>query len=390
MRFIVFLSVILFLAVYASGNIHVSVDVDIGQEHQSVEEHEQNSNSTEEEVSPTQPIKKLQQLVVGATAPSSLGSGQTLSGGQCLTSSATIFGSFRACMQTDGNLVVYNAASKPLFNTGTNGKAAGPYALVNQGDHNLVIYAAGGKVLWSAGTNGKGSSPTTLIMQADGNLVLYSGSTPLWNSFAAGGSNGNGNGIAPGNGVHYGVDVSAYQTVTDHAAVVAHLKAMGGGSTPFCFVKSTEGSSYVYSAAPTHVAAFQQAGCLTGIYHFFHVSSGVTAQLNLIMGHLAGAKYVMIDSELGDAGAGPATLQLIRALQARGIRPLLYTAGWLASSWGAESWGVPIWIAAYGSSPSVRADLWQYSSTASIPGIAGNVDIDKTMCNEARFQQIFY
>jgi len=196
--------------------------------------------------------------------------------------------------------------------------------------------------------------------------------------------------IDNGKGVHYGIDVSNYQHITNYGAIVSHLRSMGAGSTPFCWVKVTEGSGYTDPGAAGRISGFQKAGCLTGAYHFFHSSAGVNAQLNHLLANRHGAKYVMIDAELDEANAGPNALALIRGLQKKGIKPILYTAGWLASKWGATRWGVPLWIAAYGSKPSVKSDLWQYTDSARVPGVSGNVDLDKSTCTSARFEQIFY
>jgi hypothetical protein len=86
--------------------------------------------------------------------------------------------------QGDGNLVLYNAQSKPLWSAGT---ASKPVAyLVNQGDGNLVIYSTSGKPLWSSGTANRGRS--TLILQGDGNLVLYANTqnNAVWASNTSG------------------------------------------------------------------------------------------------------------------------------------------------------------------------------------------------------------
>jgi hypothetical protein len=56
-------------------------------------------------------------------------------------------------LQSDGNLVPYNATHHAVWATGTNGKYA-TYALM-QSDGNFVLYTAGGKAVWATHTNGK-------------------------------------------------------------------------------------------------------------------------------------------------------------------------------------------------------------------------------------------
>lgn len=93
------------------------------------------------------------------------GGGETLAAGDAFTSCD---GRYSLIMQDDGNLVVYNGLSKPVWATGTQG--AGNTA-VFQDDGNLVVYAPGGVPLWESGTGGNWGS--TFIMQNDGNLVIY-------------------------------------------------------------------------------------------------------------------------------------------------------------------------------------------------------------------------
>ena len=55
-------------------------------------------------------------------------------------------------VQGDGNLVLYDAASQPLWNTATYGQGVAPYRLVLQDDYNLVLYDGNGQPLWSTNT----------------------------------------------------------------------------------------------------------------------------------------------------------------------------------------------------------------------------------------------
>jgi hypothetical protein len=53
--------------------------------------------------------------------------------------------------QSDGNLVLYNAAGQPLWASGTHGKGGNLLSL--QLDGNLVLYNAAGQPLWASGTH---------------------------------------------------------------------------------------------------------------------------------------------------------------------------------------------------------------------------------------------
>jgi hypothetical protein len=85
---------------------------------------------------------------------------------------------YRLIMQGDGNLVLYDGANKPLFNTGTWGEP-GNHAIM-QGDGNLVVYSSGGRAMWNSQTQGKNGAH--LVVQDDGNLVIYQNSTSVWAS----------------------------------------------------------------------------------------------------------------------------------------------------------------------------------------------------------------
>lgn len=61
--------------------------------------------------------------------------------------------SSRLAMQSDGNLVVYNASDHASWASGTNNHPT-DYAVL-QTDDNFVIYNGNGAALWSARTNGK-------------------------------------------------------------------------------------------------------------------------------------------------------------------------------------------------------------------------------------------
>ncbi len=90
-----------------------------------------------------------------------------------------------AVQQSDGNFVIYNAATgKPTWSTNTYMKGVQPNNFTYQTDGNLVVYDSAGKAYWSPNTFGKPS--TALTMQTDGNLVLYNGAAPVWSSKTSG------------------------------------------------------------------------------------------------------------------------------------------------------------------------------------------------------------
>jgi len=85
---------------------------------------------------------------------------------------------YRLTVQTDGNLVLYNADGVAQWYTNTYGTGSGNY-LTLQPDGNLVLYNANGTPLWN--TQSYGSTANILIVQNDGNVVLYGpGNKVFW------------------------------------------------------------------------------------------------------------------------------------------------------------------------------------------------------------------
>lgn len=96
--------------------------------------------------------------------------------------------STRLVMQSDGNLVMYRAG-RPTWSSNTFGNAGAFFRY--QGDGNLVVYSAAGRPLWVSGTATSftvwPTMTTRLVLQNDGNLVLYrSNNVPAWHTNTGG------------------------------------------------------------------------------------------------------------------------------------------------------------------------------------------------------------
>ncbi len=87
-------------------------------------------------------------------------------------------GRYWLAMQSDGNLVVYDAVGHAHWATMTNVPGS---TLHVQADGNVVLYDASGFPLWTTGVYSPGAA---LQVQDDGNLVLYAASGKvLWDAF---------------------------------------------------------------------------------------------------------------------------------------------------------------------------------------------------------------
>jgi hypothetical protein len=112
--------------------------------------------------------------------------GHTLDPGQSLNPGQSVYspdGRFRLTYQTDANFVLYRSSDNlPLWaincwpvcnNLGAPGHA------IMQTDGNLVVYDANGAPVWNSGTFGHPGA--YLQVQNDGNMVVYdTNGSPLW------------------------------------------------------------------------------------------------------------------------------------------------------------------------------------------------------------------
>jgi hypothetical protein len=93
--------------------------------------------------------------------------GQKLLPGQSLQSNNKLH---TFIMQKDGNAVLYDRNSKPLWSTNTGGLIT-PRDFTMQTDGNLVLYSTDGRAHWASNTSG---NPGAFFnIQDDGNLVVY-------------------------------------------------------------------------------------------------------------------------------------------------------------------------------------------------------------------------
>ena len=88
---------------------------------------------------------------------------------------------YRLIMQSDGNLVIYDAANTPLWNTGTEG-SSGTVFRVNP-DGNPVVVRPGNIPVCTFDINGRGHA-VRVVLQNDSNLVVVDDvGVVLWDRF---------------------------------------------------------------------------------------------------------------------------------------------------------------------------------------------------------------
>ncbi|GGV29983.1 lysozyme [Streptomyces griseoflavus] len=204
--------------------------------------------------------------------------------------------------------------------------------------------------------------------------------------------------LAPTDGVQ-GIDVSHWQGAINWTSV-------RGSGIQFAWMKATEGTGYKDPRFNTNYPAAHAAGVIRGAYHFAlpNASSGAT-QANYFATNGGGWSRDnltlpgVLDIEHNPYGAmcyGLSTTQMrtwindfYTAYKARTSRDVVIytTASWwntCTGNWTGMSAKSPLWVAHWtsASAPTLPSGfptwtVWQYTSTGSVAGVAGNVDRNK-------------
>ena len=201
-----------------------------------------------------------------------------------------------------------------------------------------------------------------------------------------------------------GIDVSHWQGTIDWPQVAAAGKS-------FAILKATDGKAATGGTGlfidPTYAsnhAAAKANGLWTGAYHFARPdptpgdavleADHFVSVMNLGTGDLNPALDIETDGGLSPSALTSWVMAFLDRVTARiGARPMIYTSpSFWSTSMGntralADAGYRTLWVAHWttNASPTVPASnwggngwtFWQYSSTGSVPGIAGDVDLDR-------------
>jgi GH25 family lysozyme M1 (1,4-beta-N-acetylmuramidase) len=194
-----------------------------------------------------------------------------------------------------------------------------------------------------------------------------------------------------------GIDVSHWQNTIDWPQVAAAGKR-------FAFMKASEGTTLADSTYATNRAQAKAVGLYVGAYHFARPDrtpgdAVAEADYFLAMSQLEAGDLVPV-LDLEDAGGlAPVELQewvkayLGRIYERTGAHGMIYASPtfWRNamgdSTWFAANGYGMIWVAHWTTAlgPTVPAQnwggngwtFWQYTSSGSVPGISGRVDLDR-------------
>jgi GH25 family lysozyme M1 (1,4-beta-N-acetylmuramidase) len=208
-----------------------------------------------------------------------------------------------------------------------------------------------------------------------------------------------------------GIDVSRFQGAIDWPSVsesgirFAFVQASRGSGTD-CTVKPAQCGADPYFA--TNRLAAETSGIRVGAYHraFASGATATDARADALaeadifiaaVGSLQSGELIpVLDAESPFTGMTSTSLRtwirvfVKRVTKKLGRKPMIYTNG---SSWSATgnttefaNARYPLWVAEWGvSRPTVPASnwagrgywVWQYTSSGSVPGISGKVDMDR-------------
>jgi lysozyme len=187
-----------------------------------------------------------------------------------------------------------------------------------------------------------------------------------------------------------GIDVSHYNGNIDWQQVAA------AGKT-FAFIKATEGTKYQDNQFLANVQGARDANILVGAYHFLNATTADGARqeaANFARAiDSAGGRLDLppvLDYENNPKGISTAQINgvahafLDEVENLTGRRPIVYTGNVFASKFDPTFSMYKLWVARYSTTQKPTAVpawnswwAWQYSSTGSVPGINGAVDLNE-------------
>jgi lysozyme len=185
-----------------------------------------------------------------------------------------------------------------------------------------------------------------------------------------------------------GVDVSYAQGTIDWQKVA-------GSDVKFAYAKATEGQSLVDDQFEANVRALSRTPIRHGAYHFlrFNIDPVVQARHFLATANpSAGDLVPMVDVEVNNGVPISTCISNLSAflkvveLQIKRFMMIYTSYGfWNDTMAGSDAFsGHPLWIAEYNNDPVptlpsawTKWIIWQHSDAGNIPGIAGNVDLNR-------------
>lgn len=187
-----------------------------------------------------------------------------------------------------------------------------------------------------------------------------------------------------------GIDVANWQGQIDWGGV-------RGQGIRFAFCKASEDPAFLDPWFQRNWSECRRVGIVRGAYHFArpsrvspadsvtHFQTALAAAGGLDTGDLIALDMEDVDVGPSDDLSRWTAEWLDLAERVLGVRPVLYSGHWFMEPHGLEGTGLgkyPLWLASYQEHvPPVPTgwttlSFWQWSSSETVPGIAGRVDMD--------------
>lgn len=192
--------------------------------------------------------------------------------------------------------------------------------------------------------------------------------------------------------MHYGLDVSSNNPhPIDYQAVVDDLRSRGGGAQPFVIVKATQGTWYTNPDFHADIDGFIAAGAAVAAYLMDEGTADPAAEVTYFKS-VAGGLPQYNDDELPQGLAVSAYITHCQALLAQNTGAPDYL------NQVEENEGFPMgadggWEANYNNEPGVTNKvgvlIHQFTSSGTVNGISGSVDLNAFLGTEAQFSQVF-
>ena len=184
-----------------------------------------------------------------------------------------------------------------------------------------------------------------------------------------------------------GIDVSKYQGKINWTKVSKSKKVK------FVYIRATEGASIRDSYYKNNIDGARKAGILVGSYHVY--SSKTTAYQQFANFKAVAVKKkqdLMPVLDIEGHHSGRLNMQRVDKLlelmeKEYGAKPMIYTSEKVYSGHfaGKKYSRYHIFVAKYEGRPVIRYTLWQHSKTGRMPGITGEVDLDKFHANHSLY-----
>ncbi|WP_230205134.1 GH25 family lysozyme [Parafrankia elaeagni] len=201
-----------------------------------------------------------------------------------------------------------------------------------------------------------------------------------------------------------GIDIASWQ---HPGSAPIDWNAVKGSGVSFAIVKATEGTNYTNPYFTGDRTAARQAGLTVGAYHYARPAAPISTAvdqarhflavtgLTRMAGHLAPVLDIETTGGLDPVALTAWTRAFLEEVESQtGRAPIIYTyrSFWTDHMADTRDFAhYPFWFAIYNNETTPGWlpggwpgwAMWQYTSSGTVPGISGNVDMNVACCSPA-------